>query len=58
MIIFEKKEKFQIYLDIDGLAADFDGGFKNMCGKYPRQVETKFLWRQLILTRIFFTIFH
>jgi hypothetical protein len=35
---------FELYLDIDGVLADFDGQFYKMTGKYPHQVDKKQLW--------------
>jgi len=31
--------KVQIYMDLDGVMADFDGGFKKLTGKLPRDFE-------------------
>lgn len=38
------KKKFQIYLDLDGVFADFEGGFKTLTGKHPREVAKSTLW--------------
>ena len=50
----KKKVPFKIYLDIDGVAADFEGGFKEITGKYPSQVEKKFLWKTINSDKNFF----
>jgi hypothetical protein len=35
---------FEIYLDLDGVFADFDGGFHKITGKYPHEVHKGKLW--------------
>jgi tellurite resistance-related uncharacterized protein len=32
--------RVQIYMDLDGVMADFDGGFKKLSGKMPREFES------------------
>ncbi len=39
-----QEQDFQIYLDLDGLFADFEEGFKNVSGYYPKEVAKKTLW--------------
>jgi len=34
-----------VFLDLDGVFADFDGRFFELTGKWPWQVEKKFLWK-------------
>ena len=49
-----KEKQFQIYLDLDGLFADFDGGFKKITGSYPKEVAKKELWKQIYRADHFF----
>lgn len=45
---------FQLYLDLDGVFADFDGGFFKLTGKLPHQVEKNFLWKVINREERFF----
>ena len=49
--IKESQESYKIYLDIDGVLVDFDGGFKKLTGQYPNDFERKYgteeFWRQI-----------
>lgn len=45
---------FQIYLDLDGVFADFEEGFKNVSGYYPKEVAKKTLWGTIHRTDHFF----
>lgn len=38
------EKNFQIYLDLDGLFADFEEGFKKISGYYPKEVAKNKLW--------------
>lgn len=35
------------YLDLDGVFADFDGRFFKLTGKWPHQVEKKYMWKTI-----------
>ncbi len=37
----------EIFLDLDGVFADFDARFKLLTGKTPSQVEKKFMWKTI-----------
>ena len=36
---------FELYLDLDGVFADFDRGFFDISGRWPHQVEKNTLWK-------------
>ena len=36
-----------LYIDLDGVLADFDGKVLEITGKYPSELTTKELWKQL-----------
>lgn len=42
-----KKEEKMIYIDLDGVLADFNGKVLEIMGKYPHQVTPKELWKTL-----------
>ena len=50
----EKELGFQIYLDLDGVFADFDGGFKKITGHLPKEVSKKVLWSSIYKADHFF----
>lgn len=37
-----KQSKYKIYLDVDGVLADFDRQFKNLTGLLPKEFESKY----------------
>lgn len=49
-----KKQDFQIYLDLDGVFADFNGGFKKLTGSEPKEVAKKVLWSSIYKADHFF----
>lgn len=41
---FDTPSPFELWLDLDGVFADFDGRFYKMAGKWPHEVSKSFLW--------------
>jgi hypothetical protein len=37
--------KLQVFLDLDGVFADFDARVKRLCGKHPNQLDRPRLWK-------------
>lgn len=37
----------KLYLDLDGVLADFEKGVKNVTGKYPGELPISYMWKQL-----------
>lgn len=48
------EKNFQIYLDLDGLFADFEEGFKKISGYYPKEVAKGKLWGTIHRAEHFF----
>lgn len=48
------EKNFQIYLDFDGLFADFEEGFKKISGYYPKEVAKGKLWGTIHRAEHFF----
>lgn len=48
----------RLYLDLDGVLADFDRGYIERFGKHPREVEDAELWQNLNATPDFFDTLH
>lgn len=46
--------KLQVYLDLDGVFADFDKRVKHLTGKHPHQLDKKRLWRIINADERFF----
>jgi len=47
--------KFQIFVDLDGVLADFDLGVKAITGKYPLEMTPGKMWRILASQKDFFS---
>ena len=45
----------QLFLDLDGVLADFERGVKRSIGRYPHQLSASRMWNQLRRTKDFFT---
>ena len=43
-----------LYIDLDGVLANFDGKVLEITGKYPNELTTKELWKQLQLVDNFY----
>ena len=43
-----------LFLDLDGVLADFDRGVKAVTGKRPEELPTKVMWRELARHRDFY----
>lgn len=43
--LYEQKEKRTIYIDLDGVLANFDQSVKNYTGKYPHEQKEDDLWK-------------
>lgn len=55
--IYESKSNFTIYVDMDGVVANFDQGFYDATGKWPKDIsheELKALKKQLVAEGDFF----
>ncbi|NEX62225.1 5' nucleotidase, NT5C type [Noviherbaspirillum galbum] len=37
--------RLQVYLDLDGVFADFDARVKRLCGKHPDEIDRARLWK-------------
>ncbi|GAB3552173.1 hypothetical protein GCM10027343_37340 [Noviherbaspirillum agri] len=48
------KPKLQIYLDLDGVFADFDARVKHLTGKHPHQLDRAHLWKMVNADKRFF----
>jgi 5'(3')-deoxyribonucleotidase len=48
------KPRLQVYLDLDGVFADFDARVKHLCGKHPSQLERSRLWKMINSDKRFF----
>lgn len=48
------KPKLQVYLDLDGVFADFDARVKHLTGKHPSQLERPLLWKMINSDKRFF----
>lgn len=46
--------KLQVYLDLDGVFADFGKRVKHLTGKYPHQLDKNRLWRMINSDERFF----
>ena len=47
--------KFQIFVDLDGVLADFDLGVKAITGKYPSEMTPGKMWKILASQKNFFS---
>jgi hypothetical protein len=45
---------FRLFLDLDGVLADFDAGVEQLTGKRPDQLSTRAMWRALSQAPDFF----
>ena len=48
------KPRLQVFLDLDGVFADFDARVKHLSGKHPDQLERHRLWKIINADRRFF----
>ncbi|OWW20563.1 hypothetical protein [Noviherbaspirillum denitrificans] len=48
------KPKLQVYLDLDGVFADFDARVKRLTGKHPDELERSRLWKIINADKRFF----
>lgn len=48
------KPKLQVYLDLDGVFADFDARVKHLTGKHPSQLDRGRLWKMVNSDKRFF----
>jgi 5'(3')-deoxyribonucleotidase len=48
------RPKLQIYLDLDGVFADFDARVKRLTGKHPAQLDRNRLWKAVNADKRFF----
>ena len=44
----------EIFLDLDGVMFDFDGGVKRITGKFPHELDKREMWKRINSTRDFF----
>lgn len=48
------KPKLQVFLDLDGVFADFDARIKRLTGKHPGQLDRNRLWKMVNSDKRFF----
>lgn len=48
------KPKLQVFLDLDGVFADFDARVKHLSGKHPSQLDRSHLWKMINADKRFF----
>lgn len=48
------RPKLQVYLDLDGVFADFDARVKHLTGKHPSQLDRSHLWKMVNRDKRFF----
>lgn len=48
------KPKLQVFLDLDGVFADFDARVKHLTGKHPSQLDRSRLWKMVNADKRFF----
>lgn len=48
------KPKLQVFLDLDGVFADFDARVKHLTGKHPNQLDRTHLWKMVNSDKRFF----
>lgn len=56
--VMNTQRKPRLYLDLDGVLADFDRGYIERFGNHPREVGDDELWRNLDATPDFFDSLH
>jgi len=49
-----EKSKLQVFLDLDGVFADFDARVRHLCGKHPNQLDRSRLWKIVNADKRFF----
>jgi 5'(3')-deoxyribonucleotidase len=49
-----KHRKLQVFLDLDGVFADFDARVKHLTGRHPSQLERRHLWKMVNSDKRFF----
>jgi hypothetical protein len=45
---------YQLFLDLDGVLADFDSGFFKMAGKKPHDLPKRDMWKAIAANKTFF----
>jgi len=50
-----RQPEYKLYVDLDGVLADFEGGVKRAIGVYPTELDRSDLWKQIYQTPDFFT---
>lgn len=48
------RPRLTVYLDLDGVFADFDARVKHLCGKHPSQLDRNRLWKMINADKRFF----
>jgi hypothetical protein len=48
------RPKLQVFLDLDGVFADFDARVKHLTGKHPSQLDRNHLWKAVNADKRFF----
>ncbi len=52
--IYQLKKHYKLFLDLDGVIADFDSGVYSIFGKFPKNLHVPFMWSRLAKTPDFY----
>jgi len=52
--IIQFKKHYRLFIDLDGVLADFDSGVYSVLGKFPKHLHVPFMWSRLAKTPDFY----